>query len=150
MLPQMNNALLGLARQNPMAPPVYGGLMTPDGAAQYDYPCDEVIALNGRVTHVIKTDTDADFHLCALIVNSYTSIRFSIQYNINGVYYTSENPVMAGNLASDPAAPAPVMGKFVIPRGANINVLLEDFSGAENTVEILFRGMKLYGNNRGN
>ena len=134
-----------LSRLNPMAPPVYGGMVTPAGAVYYDYPED--IVLTGGATNVqdvIKTDTDAPFHLCAILPNVFTSIQFSFQVNINGVYYMSEFPVIAGNLVSDPAAPAPVLGKFIIPAGANINIVFNELSGSDNTIELVFRGMKLY------
>ena len=141
--------IIGLTRMNPMAPPVYGGLMTPDGDTMYDYPHDAVLVAGTTPDNgIVKTDTDADFHMCAIIVNQYTDIRFSILVNINGVYYMSESAVLAGNLVSDPAAPMPVLGKFIIPRGANINVQLVNLSGAENTVQLLFRGMKKYGSGR--
>ena len=134
-----------LTRLNPMAPPVYGGLVTPEGAVYYDYPYDVPLTGSASLTDVIKTDTDADFQLCAILPNVYTSIQYSMQVNVNGVYYMSEYPILAGNLVSDPAAPAPVLGKFVIPRGANINLAFVELSGSDNTIEIIFRGLKLYG-----
>lgn len=136
-----------LTRLNPMAPPVYGGLTTPEGSVYYDYPYDKVLLASSSIQDVLKTDTDADFHMCAILPNVYTSIQFSIRVNINGVYYMSEFPILAGNLVSDPAAPAPVLGKFIIPRGANINLEFTELSGFNNTIEIIFRGLKLYGNN---
>lgn len=137
-----------IQRLNPMAPPVYGGLITPEGAVYYDYPYDRVLTASTSLADIIKTDTDADFHMCAIIINVFTSIQFSLQANINGVYYMSEFPILAGNLQSDPAAPAPVLGKFIIPRGANINLNFVELSGADNTIEIIFRGMKLYGSGK--
>ena len=143
----MGSSNLSLAsRLNPMAPPVYRGLVTPVGPVTYDYPED--IVLTGSATNVadvIKTDTDAPFHLCALILNSYTSVQFSVQINVNGVYYMSEFPILGGNIASDPAAPPPVLGKFIIPAGANINFTFNELSGATNTLQLILRGMKLYG-----
>jgi hypothetical protein len=143
----MSSSVISAAsRFSPMAPPVYGGLVTPEGPVYYDYPED--IVLTGSATNVqdvIKTDTDAPFHLCAILPDYYTSIQFSFQININGVYYMSEFPVLAGNLVGDPAAPPPVLGKFIIPAGANINFVFNELSGNTNTIQLILRGMKLYG-----
>jgi len=147
-----NNALNALNLLTPLAPPVYGGLMTPDGSVDFTYPYDVTLnptALAAGVTlsDVIKTNTDADFQLTAIIINVYTSISFGFRLNVNGVYYLSSGYVLAANLAGDPSAPAPVLGRFVIPRGADLNIDSIELSGAANTIEILFRGLKLYGNN---
>ena len=145
----MGSSLNSLAsRLNPMAPPVYRGLVTPVGPVYYDYPEDIVLTGGAaNVQDVIKTDTDAPFHMCALILNSYTSVQFSLQININGVYYMSEFPILGGNIASDPAAPPPVLGRFIIPAGANINFNFNELSGSTNTLQLILRGMKLYGYN---
>ncbi len=139
-----NSALRTLNLLNPLAPPVYGGLQTPDGAVDFTYPYDKVLALNTGYADTIKTNTDADFHLTGIIVNVFTSIQFSFRLNVNGVYYLSSSQILAGNLAGDPSAPVPVMGKFIIPRGADLNIDITDLSGAQNTIELLFRGLKLY------
>lgn len=148
-----NSALNALNNLNPMAPPVYGGLMTPDGAVDFTYPYEvtlnpSALAAGQTLSDVIATNTDADFHLTAQIINVYTSIQFGFRLNVNGVYYLSDNVILAGNLASDPSAPPPVMGRFIIPRGANLNIDLIELSGAANTIQLLFRGMKLYGRSR--
>ena len=140
-----NNALNALNLLNPIAPPVYGGLTTPDGSVDFTYPYDVTLTANQTLTDVIKTNTDADFQLTAMIINVYTSIQFSIQRNINGVYFLEASGVLAGNWAGDPSSPPPVMGKLIIPRGADLNIQLVELSGASNTIEILFRGLKLFG-----
>ena len=140
-----NNALNALSNLNPLAPPIYGGLTAPDGSVDFTYPYDITLAGNQLLNDVIKTNTDADFQLTAMIINVYTSIDFSIQRNINGVYFLEASGVLAGNWASDPSAPPPTMGKLIIPRGADLNITLQELSGAPNTIEILFRGLKLYG-----
>lgn len=142
---QSTNALNALNLLNPMAPPVYIGLMTPDGSLDFTYPYDKTLVGGLPLGDSIKTNTDADFHLTAIIINVFTDIRFSFRLNVNGVYYLSSGQVLAGNIASDPSAPYPVLGKFIIPRGADLNIDLTELSGATNTIELLFRGMKLYG-----
>ncbi len=143
-----NNALRALDLLNPIAPPVYGGLVTPEGAVDFTYPYDGLLLASAAKSDVIKTNTDADFQMTGIIINVYTDIRFSFRININGVYFMSASEILAANVNGDPSAPFPVMGKFVIPRGADININLTELSGADNTVEILFRGMKLFGNNQ--
>lgn len=139
------NALNALNLLNPMAPPVYGGLITPDGDVDFTYPYDITLTGNQALSDTIKTNTDADFQMTSILVNVYTSIQFSFRLNVNGVYYLSSGQILAGNLVSDPSAPPPVLGKFIIPRGADLNIDITDLSGAGNTIELLFRGMKKFG-----
>jgi hypothetical protein len=148
-----NNGLQAENLLNPLSPPVYGGLTTPDGAVDFTYPYNGVINPNNlaagqTLQDVIATNTDAQFQMTAQLVNVYTDVRFGFQLNVNGVYFLSEGYILAGNLVSDPSAPPPLLGKFIIPRGANLNINLIDYSGAANTVQILFRGVKLYGKGR--
>jgi len=140
-----SNSLQALNLLNPMAPPVYGGMTTPDGPVDFTYPFDITMASGADTNDAIKTNTDADFQLLAIIANVYTSIEFGILLNVNGVYYLSPSPILAGNFVADPSAPPPVLGKFIIPRGADLNIRIVNYSGATNTVQLLFRGMKLYG-----
>lgn len=142
-----NNGLQALNLLNPLAPPVYAGLMTPDGAVDFTYPYNVSLTANQALQDTTKTDTDADFQLTAIIINVYTSILFSFRLNINGIYYLSSSEVLAGNLVSDPSVPFPILGRFIIPRGADLNINITDLSGAGNTIQILYRGMKLYGSN---
>lgn len=139
-----NSALRTLNLLNPLAPPVYGGLQTPEGAVDFTYPYDKTLLASTGISDTIKTNTDADFHMTAIIINVYTSIKFSFRLNVNGVYYLSSSQILAANLNGDPSAPTPVMGKFIIPRGADLNIDLTELSGADNSIELLFRGMKLY------
>jgi hypothetical protein len=147
MTPAMNpnNALNALNLLNPLAPPVYGGLVGPDGSVDFTYPYDVELTASDALSDVIKTNTDADFHLTGIIINAYTSIQFSFRLNVNGVYYLSSGLILAANLAGDPSAPVPVLGRFIIPRGADLNIDLQELSGSNNTIEIMFRGLKLYG-----
>src|SRR5579863_4748421 len=145
-----DNALNALNILSPLAPPVYGGLMTPDGAVDFTYPYEVTLnpgalAAGQTLSDKIATNTDADFRMTAQIINVYTSIQFGFRLNVNGVYYLSDAYILAGNLASDPSAPPPVMGRFIIPRGATLGIDLIELSGAANSIQLLFRGMKLYG-----
>lgn len=143
-----NNALNVISLLNPLSPPIYGGLVSPDGDVDFTYPYDAVLVGGAASKDVIKTNTDADFHMTAIIINAYTSISYSFRLNVNGIYYLSSSQILAANLAGDPSAPAPILGKFIIPRGADLNIDLTELSGATNTIEILFRGLKKYGASR--
>ena len=143
----LNNGLQALNLLNPLAPPVYGGLNTPEGFADFTYPVDVSLTANQTLNYAEATNTDADFQLMGLIINNYTSIAFSLLINVNGVYFMSSSPILAGNLASDPSAPPPVLGKFIIPRGAIVNIQFIELSGAPNAIEILLKGVKMYGHN---
>ena len=130
---------------NPIAPPVYGGLTTPDGPVDYTYPLNVTVGANATVNAVVPTNTDANFRMMVMILNVYTSLSFSIAININGVYPMQNLPILGGNIVSDPSSPYVILGQFEIPRGANINVQITDLSGATNAMQLLFRGQKMYG-----
>jgi hypothetical protein len=129
---------------NPYAPPVYNGLDAPKGPQDFTYVYDGVIPANSLINDQVSTQLDADFRWMAVVVNTYTSINFTVRFSINGLYYLSSTLLQAAAYSSDPSAPWPIIGNLIVPAGARITVDLQDYSGAQNTVEILFRGMKLY------
>jgi hypothetical protein len=131
---------------NPLAAPVYSGLNPLSGPTDFTYSYDGTIlnSAGGILSDGVQTDTSAPFHWMAIVINSYTSIAFAVRFGINGTYYISQNQVMASNYQSDPSAPFTLVGQLIVPAGGRITIDATNFSGADNTIEILFRGVKLF------
>ena len=132
---------------NPTAAPVYSGLNPISGPTDFTYSYDTPgvgIPASGVLSDGVQTDTSAPFHWLGLVINSYTSALFSVRFGINGTYYISQNQILASNYLSDPSAPFTTVGQLIVPAGGRITVDFTDFSGSNNVVEILFRGVKLF------
>lgn len=130
--------------QNPLAAPVYSGLNPVNGPTDFTYVYDGTITASSSLADAITTMLDADFHWTALVINSYTSVAFSVRFGINGLYYLSSSAVLANNYLGDPSSPYPLMGQLIVPAGARITIDLLDLSGSTNTVQILARGTKTF------
>jgi hypothetical protein len=129
---------------NSIAPPVYSGLTPLSGPTDFTYSYDGTIPASGVISDGVQTDTSAPFHWTAIIINFNTSPSFSVRFGINGTYYISQNQILASSYVSDPSAPWVNVGQLIVPAGGRITIDATDFSGANNTIEILFRGMKLF------
>lgn len=129
---------------NPLAAKVYSGLNPASGPVDFTYSYDGTIPSGGILTDGVQTDTSAPFHWLAIVLNFYTSVQWSVRFGINGTYYFSQNQILASNFVSDPSAPFVIVGQLIVPAGGRITIDATDFSGAPNTIEILFRGMKLF------
>ncbi len=130
--------------QNPLAPPVYSGLNPVNGPTDFTYVYDGTIPASTLLNDAITTMLDADFHWTGIVINSYTSIAFTVRFGINGLYYLSASPVLASNYLGDPSSPYVLMGQLIVPAGARITMDFVDLSGAPNTVQILARGTKRF------
>lgn len=129
---------------NPLAAPVYSGLNPLQGPTDFTYSYDGTIPSSRSISDGIQTDTSAPFHILAIVLNSYTSQAFSLRLGINGTFYLSQNQILAANFVSDPSAPWCFVGKLIVPAGGRITVDATDFSGVDNVIEILCRGVKLF------
>lgn len=129
---------------NPLAAPVYSGLNPLSGPTDFTYSYDGTIPASGILSDGVQTDTSAPFHWMAIVLNSYTSIEFSVRFGINGTYYISQNQILASNYQSDPSAPFTLVGQLIVPGGGRITIDATDFSGVNNVIEVLFRGTKLF------
>jgi hypothetical protein len=114
------------------------------GDEPYDYPMDPVL-LSGTspINTGVRTDSDSDFILLGLAVNVFTSILFSIQLKDQNGNFFSSAPVLAANYQGDGAQPFVFLGRpRIFGPNSSLGVQLVNFSGAENTIQLLFRGKK--------
>jgi hypothetical protein len=113
----------------------------------FDYVIDSVVPLNGTTTVPRQFDEDADFEW-VMTVATRTDPRMTVQLtdSATGRVLTS-NPVNIDNFAGTAALPFPLVEPYVIARSSSMRFVFAETSGAQNTVQIVLRGYKLYPSN---
>lgn len=127
--------LIGMGDSSPQGSPY------PDQS--FDIPFDVTLTANQTLLTSQIIERDADFVWRAVVANSQTGI-YQVQFDINGWYKLSPSQILNANLQSDPSSPYPIFPELTIPAGGRIGILITDLSGAGNTIEILFRGIKRF------
>jgi hypothetical protein len=121
--------------------------MTYAGDQAFDYPFDIVLDATDTPlpNEAIRTDTDSDFLLYGLSINSFTSILFTLQFRDSSGNYFSSLPVFAGNYAGQGSAPYLFPGRpRIFPPGSQLGISIQNLSAATNTIQLLFRGDKRF------
>lgn len=138
----------GYSVPNIFAPPAYNGLGagSPDGFLDqaFSYVYNVTVPLNGTVRENLITDADADFIWRALTITDFTSINFSLQFTDSDWYQHSSGAILAANYQGDAASPFAVVPEITIPAGGRIGIETNDLSGAENTIQLVLRGVKRF------
>lgn len=129
--------LIGLGDTSP------AGSAYPDQS--YDLIYDVTLTANQTLQDFKPIERDADFVWRAIILNSSTGI-YKVQFDVNAWYKLSSGQVLSANLQSDPSSPYPLFPELVVPAGGRIGIFITDTSGAPNTIEIVFRGVKRFKN----
>lgn len=130
--------------------PSYNGLndASPDNYVDVDftYPYDVVLTANQFLRdQAVSTTNDADFLIRGLVLGGGGSTgSFNIRISDSQGFYLSNGMIASANLQGDAASPFPIFPELVIPAGGKIGVDIQDTSGAGNTIEVLFRGVKRY------
>lgn len=116
------------------------------GDISFDYPFDIVIASGVNLTNEgIRTDTDSDFLLYGLSINVFTSNLFTLQFKDSNGNYFSSKPVLAQNYMGQGSASYIFPGwPRIFPPGSSLGIGINNLSGAENTIQLLFRGEKRF------
>jgi hypothetical protein len=111
----------------------------------YDYVFDAVVPLNGVFSVTKQLATDSGFE-CIFFVASRTSALLTIQVidSSRGSQSLSDNPVNIDNWAGTAQNPFPLVYAYYFPPGTSITMKFTDTSGAQNTVEVVMRGHKLF------
>lgn len=109
----------------------------------FTYTYDQTLTANQRLRDQQAINNDSDFAWRALVLNSNTG-AFSVRFSDSDWYNLSSDLVVSANLQADPASPSTVYPETIIPAGGIIGVELLDLSGAENTIQLLFLGVKRY------
>ena len=118
------------------------------GDQSFEYPFDIVLDSSNTplANEAIRTDTDSDFLLYGLTINVFTSILFTLQFRDSSGNYFSSLPVFAANYQGQGADPYlfPGTKPRIFPPGSQLGISIQNLSGAENTIQLLFRGEKRY------
>jgi len=134
---------------NPYAYPALNGMNLPPGQAvvpvDFGYPYDVTLtALQSLNDEAVAIHTDSDFSLRAIRVASATG-AFRIRLNDSQGYYLSSGKLYSGNFMTGGVPfPFPLGVQFTFPAASRIGIEIEDLSGAQNVIEILFEGAKIY------
>lgn len=144
----MSSTLNPLAKINPLAAPSQSGMpdYSPEGYVDVDfsYVYDVVLTANQVLTdQAVSTMNDADFAIRAVFIGFSTG-AFNVRFSDSQGYYLSNGLIASGNLLGDASSPMPVWPEILIPAGGKIGIDITDTSGAGNTIEIVFRGVKRY------
>jgi hypothetical protein len=134
---------------NPFAPTAYQGIAgANDQFVDQDktYVYDVVLTANQNLTNgTLTTDRDADFICMAIQFSFATSSLFKVQFFDNqGQNLSNDYIYGAAYQVGGQSVPFPIVPGRIIAAGGNFGIRLVDLSGAENTIQILFRGVKRY------
>ena len=136
-------------RGNPYAPPTLNGIGQAGTPGDYrdqsfDYTFNAVLAANAAAQRQQQSiHNDSDFAWRAIVINSFTG-AFSVRFSDSDWYWLSSDEIVSANLQADPASPTPVFPEIIIPAGGVIGMEISDLSGAQNTLQFVFRGVKRY------
>jgi hypothetical protein len=134
-------SLVGYRHYDLSKPPMFGKLGKP--FRWFQYVVNSTVAANGQTTPFIKVDADADF-LVRKIISNQTSASllamisdassgdqwFDLQQVQPNVFGTAQYP----NILAKPR---------LIKANSSINLQLNDLSGSENIVQVIFEGAKI-------
>jgi len=127
-------------------PPVLPPLRVP-----FDYVVNAVIAANagqaggpGANLQVLQIQQDADFELVFIVGTSTSpSGDINVQDGATGRALMSA-PVNFANYFGTAQLPFPLVEPYIIARSTALNFTFRDASGAQNTLQLVFRGYKLF------
>jgi hypothetical protein len=133
---------------NPYASPSFNGFNddSPRNYTDVDftYPYDVVLTANQFLRdQSVSTTNDADFCIRGLVIATFTG-AFNLRISDSQGFYLSNGVIASANLIGDAASPFVVFPELIIPAGGKIGIDIQDTSGAGNTIELLFRGVKRY------
>jgi hypothetical protein len=69
---------------------------------------------------------------------------FKVRWADSRQYQTANVRIASQNLSTDGAAPYVISPELILPANGRIVLDLEDTSGAQNTIQLVFRGAKLF------
>lgn len=135
-------------RPNPFSPPAYGGLEQ-SGLDYFpqDYTpvIDIAMTANQRLAaQAVNIDNDADFDWRAIYITG-TEGSFTLRLYDSNFFALSNQELSSSNFfQNDGPIPFVIAPSIIIPAGGSIQFDITDTSGANNNVQIAFRGVKLF------
>lgn len=136
---------MGGQQLNICANPALNGALPEGVFLNFDYTYDVVLTANQALAdQSVAIHTDADFFWAALVLATATA-AFRVRFADSSGYYLSSGYMnSAALLLGDIPFPFPIFHGLIFPAGGRIHVDIQDLSGAQNTIQLLFRGWKIY------
>jgi hypothetical protein len=131
--------------------PANGGAASPAGAApapplrvEFEYVVNAIVPAGGNLSQSLQIQQDADFEWVFRIA-SRTDPRVTVDVSdgATGRKFNSA-PVNIDNYAGTAQLPFPLVEPPIIARSSSINFTFVDSSGAQNTVQLVLSGYKLF------
>lgn len=126
---------------NPYAP---YPLQAPVGELPYDYVLDVSLTAAQNTVAIVDIERDSPFVWRAVIIAAATG-TFAVRFSDSRQYFLSSARISSQNLSATPEAPTPIVPELELPAGGKLLVDLLDTSGAPNTIQFVFRGVKRAG-----
>lgn len=129
------------------APPTAAPLATIPAANFHEEPgdvvLDKVLTSNQEsLRQTAQIDADSDFLLYAILGSSTGAYDLRVQLP-NG-RYLNNSYVKSSNYVGSAQFPVPLLAPVYFPAGSSIIVDLKDTSGAGNTIQLVFKGIRRY------
>lgn len=133
---------------NAYAPPAYNGvgqLDVPNGYKDqsFDYVYNRTLTALQVLQDQLSIENDADFAWRATVINDFDG-AFSVRFSDSDDYWLSSARIINTNIQGDPSSPYPEFPEIIIPAGGKIGIDIADLFNDDNTIQILFRGVKRY------
>ncbi len=121
-------------------PPVLPPLRIP-----FDYVVNAVVPLNSTGFPVsLQIQQDADFEI-VFLVGTRTSPLADVAMSDGATGRSfSNNPVNVDNFFGTAQLPFPLVEPYIVARSTSLNFTFRDTSGAQNTIQLVLRGYKLF------
>lgn len=133
---------------NPMSPPAVQGVQdggTPDGFVDvpFNYIYTKTLTANQILNNeVVSIFSEADFAWRGLVFTA-TGL-FAVQFQDGQGYYLSAGLMYSDNLPNTPGDPFPTFPEVLYPANGRIYINIQDLSGADNSIQLLFIGVNRY------
>lgn len=110
----------------------------------YDYVFPSVtLAALASGSSVLQIQFDADFEWVWIVCSRTGAFTIQLQDGSTGRYF-SNSPVNDVNFAGTGQLPFPLVEPYLLARSTSISAAMVDTSNASNTVQLVFRGYKLF------
>lgn len=135
--------------ENPFASPVFSDIV--QSSAQYvdqaySYVKSITIPASDQLLNqVVSLDRDADFLLSGVMITSATSPLAQIQFaDSQGQLMSNDYIGLGAFLQGGLPVPYAIVPWRIFPAGGRILINAQDLSGVDNTVQLVFKGIKRF------
>jgi hypothetical protein len=139
-------AVTNAARQTQTCPNCNGQGTQPQKVYRvfFDYVFPQTVLLaNAQGNSVLQIQFDSDFEWIWIVGSSTGNFTILLNDSSTGRNLASA-PVLSQNFMGTAQLPFPLVEPYLLARSTTITAALQDVSGAGNTINLVFRGYKLF------